>query len=1704
MATTPTPRRPLRFLPAIALFVAACLTLPDGAIAAPSLSAAAAVFDQSSFPATGTHEAILTITAFGRYAIAVKSSQGTALQLVDRMAGPGDISGAPGAADGRIDTFLERGTYKLRLLSDPRGAGTALLSVTPFAELQGAPVALVENKPVATDLADHRQRSWWLVVSARGTYQFEAGGRYLADLRLWKDGAWLIGASPNVTRADADPAHPLAIDQLTAQLEPGTYRLTAYGGAGLPWADASAAAPFLLRWGVPQLSDAGGTTHVMSGFGVDRFIVPGSATDVRLVLDHAETASVSSQPLSGDVFDMNASNTAGIDKTSRDPVAEITQSAAQTPWLVTVTYRPGAKYRLEIFNAAGTAEFGNDSGNALLAVTLPGDPDDQIDAGFLLVNQGNRVVAASAIDLGSALPWRRRFNLLRPVSTFLYTPRKIDLRISGTGAKAEVVVSRLMTGIEDRVMPVAKPSGGVWPLNPGYYTLSVGPLANGQGILTMSMFEAGHAPPRADSPRLPAPVFSNISLDPNAPDKLYTSLPDDTAYGLRTAFLPAMLDQPLSFELAPGAAETLPLALPADGQVSVTDDDGAALAFSVDGQAATGTADVPAGQHQLSVTNAGKAIADITVADTPVALLPSTALPPIPADEITAPVLQPLQPGQPDFIDLAATQSITFALPVPRDALYRFETTGLLETGGAIRTRTNPVLASVEGNGVGRNFLLEPFLREGDYQLTVSAIGQTAGHAGVNVTETPVTDEGDLALGRAARTTLSPGEAALYHFHLSTAGQYHLFTRGLGHQFAMRLEDKDGWPLITPGGPADVAQYFDPGDYRMILLPGTVQNRAVTMLQQVLPPPAYAGHGPFQVAFGQDMGNRWMEPAPGQPRTPDAWKFTLPAAATVTVTIDPGMRAKILPDVPGAQPVTTVIGNWTGRLSPGNYVVDTFSAAPDNRVDYTLNVSLAELTPGQSRDVQAPVSIPVSLGGFSQYDIESSGDQDVRATLYDSNGKLVAANDDRDNDWNFLISGNFPPGAYRLQVDPVGGASAATTVAISSPPTTRDAVLQPGQTDRFADGAVHVIPLARPAQGALLLAGVSAAVPVSLAMDVQEDGAWRQCAATSGINPTLAVPGGAAADYRLRAWAEDHGTTPVAVTVIAETLAAASPAALTAGLALSPVTLAGQQFGVARIGFSAPAILQVSGAPGTLQWTSAANHPAAGNVTGTIVASGPDLWLLDTSPRQVTAQPADILNAPVQLSLGAGERLAVPLPAARAGAIALWRASAQGGQAGIAVGAAGTSCACLTTPALGAGLATAAFGFQPAGLVNPVLNLWQAGAPVDGLPVTIERHAFPAPVAVSVRTGDNAGALPADAALTASLPGGLNRLALVLPDGAVAVLLAGGQPQTLIAGNGALPDILETQADTLILLNPGPQAAYSLSIQPAARPGLVLARGGLLTRYSATPAVLHVALQDDAAARLRIAGAATDVTAIDARGNVTRGDGAPTGNGGTALVTVAPGLAVISADGAAPEDQNAQTAAIPGSVPLAGAADSIAIPAGPARLLHIETDTPIVLRDDLIGIPTLFPAGAALNLFQPKAARLTLTIRAAGGGTLSGNARIDVIPAIPITDGLGPAAMLAPGAARLFSFSLDAPRAIGVGVRGAVDDASVRLLASDGSQLGAGIIAMRTLPAGTYYLTAEIPPDAPASEIQPTLVGKTLPDDGPPPDVIASYAEQGP
>ena len=173
------------------------------------------LIDPPRLPAAGRQTATVTIAEPGRYAITATSGSGTALQLVDRLAGPGEIAGRAGERDGRLDLLLDRGTYRLVTLGAERAAGEVGLEVRPFSEVSAPqPPLLVEGKPVSSSLEDFEQRSWWLQIDKARRVILEAAGRNLADLRLFRDGGWLVDAAPAretiEPRARADRCAPAA------------------------------------------------------------------------------------------------------------------------------------------------------------------------------------------------------------------------------------------------------------------------------------------------------------------------------------------------------------------------------------------------------------------------------------------------------------------------------------------------------------------------------------------------------------------------------------------------------------------------------------------------------------------------------------------------------------------------------------------------------------------------------------------------------------------------------------------------------------------------------------------------------------------------------------------------------------------------------------------------------------------------------------------------------------------------------------------------------------------------------------------------------------------------------------------------------------------------------------------------------------------------------------------------------------------------------------------------------------------------------------------------------------------------------------------------------------------------------------------------------------------------------------------------------
>src|SRR5258706_2149932 len=144
-------------------------------------------------PATGDQKTLLTVDRFGRYSLRVENAQGSSVELVDRMAGSLGKTGEAGRESGRLDLFLDRGQYQVRVESAEKGTGKVKVTARSFLERRaGAPVPrLVETRLVQESLDDLEQVSYWLEIRVRRRVRLQAPGRKLADLRPWRDGSLL-------------------------------------------------------------------------------------------------------------------------------------------------------------------------------------------------------------------------------------------------------------------------------------------------------------------------------------------------------------------------------------------------------------------------------------------------------------------------------------------------------------------------------------------------------------------------------------------------------------------------------------------------------------------------------------------------------------------------------------------------------------------------------------------------------------------------------------------------------------------------------------------------------------------------------------------------------------------------------------------------------------------------------------------------------------------------------------------------------------------------------------------------------------------------------------------------------------------------------------------------------------------------------------------------------------------------------------------------------------------------------------------------------------------------------------------------------------------------------------------------------------------------------------------------------------------------
>lgn len=1714
--------------------------------ALPSRPEPSARLTQEQVPAAGEGQALLEVTAPGRFSVRAESKTGVALQLVDMIAGPQERMGEAGARDGRIDALLDKGVYKIRTFGAKGAPGTARLTVATFKD--AGPLAGL-SEDFSGELNDLQQRSFMIAVGKSGKVAVEAMGRALSDLRLWRNGADLVGLAPELLTVEPKAGRPVMRARIEGSVEPGVYVVTAYGGEPIVWTDGDKASPFRIRK-AKLLNAAGGAAEgVIGPFGVERFELPASANYVRLELPEPTAATLRASRGGSSFYSV-------ITKSHRDPVAALTLPVkGGEGGQAEIVGFEGQSYKLRALTSATQARI-DTSGRHLIFADVAGEGGDELPATGVLARFGKGkttgvAIASSAPRLGNGQAWRRKFNI-RGTSTIVFemtAPGPIALQGDGP------LVSATIEPILGYNAPTADgKTPAIFNLEAGWYVLKLEPVNGAVGVMDLTFGQPG-LKPEIKAPAAPrtAISFGTHSLD--AGDYLLAvmgsspgvvmgpravALPADLSKGpavvLQTApdkaagapvppvkpapAAPGKAGQPAAPTPAPAPAAApvaleIPVTAPVGGRITAADAKGGAVAVTFTGEkveknSRTLTVKIPpsAAQRTVVISWAEDRASDEA--------LPKSIQPEAPLEALAA--------GAPRYFNMEMGDQRNFRLDVAEGGLYRVETLGRLKTAVAMSTPFLPNLDQAENNGTGHNGLMQTYLRSGSYRVNVK-VSHSAGRLALTARPAPLIESGALVPEGDARVSLTDGRGAVIPLDIKEEGDYQLDLYGLGREFTVRLEDAEGWPLAVPGPVSSETQHFTAGRYRMVVLPQETDARLVVRLRKKVEEKATEGHGPHPLAFDRTQAHEWREPASKEaPRDPDRWVFELAGEANVTLDLSDGMAGDLFREGT-AEPVARIAykAGYSGKLEPGKYRLDARSLGRNDRLDYKVTLRSTELQPGFARFVTLPVTETFAIGEDRVVSLTTYGRTDLNAVLKEAeSGRVVERLSGRTDDWNIGLSRRLPMGAYRLELQKVGGkkpgdsgessssegegegengsgeaASApagkdAVEVRLALPAAESGPALAMGRAEMFVSKGVRQFAVPAGEAGRLNVAAAEADAELVLSLEREEGGRWIAQGFERGRSPVIAWPTDAkGGKQRLSVWTVDGGEAQVAIAV----QGVASETQAVGKIALKPVALDGvrRKIRVALVNAPAASLVALAGEHKGLSQGSTLGAPLAPTTGGVLAPQTDRLWLLSAGEGDdmLRLESLGETARDISLALAEGETAHLSAVPASPSGDRLWLAESRFGQPGLSaeqgMGVAGDSVLAIS------------------GRAGASLKVWNA-AGHEPLRVRVK--------AVDVTPAGN-GAVKVDGQFVAVLPpftsqeltfadqrGG--QFTVDLAPGTAAFVQSDKHPVTVWAGREAVSRTVGHVSGFVELVNatnkPAPVRA---TMTPAGDAPSKLAAGQVFKRFFGATGSLSLPV--DAQARDVLVTAGADATFIGADGRIVRGRRLPLTGPGEVVIEHGAGLvaAWLERAGQSPwTAARAATAKLPGAEKLGGEAMTFAISADAPMLLHARTTAPVIVALNQGGeeAPELYPAGAELHRYVAPG-KAELRVYSPHDGPLSGVLELSSSPVAPVKEGVGDPVALSAGGTALFGFELTRPGPVGAGVRSEPDVAQMRLLDSKGKALGEGVNVFKRLEPGRYVIEARVPASGGAVVVRPSVVGVAPPPAGPPPEVVEGYLE---
>jgi hypothetical protein len=1105
----------------------------------------------------GTHTFTIPIKAWGRYSLQAASEHPVAVGVADRRSGTIGRDGEIGHRNGRVDLFLDKGEYRVTVLGEKKTNGPVTVSAMPFAYIPGLkPSYLVPLKENRFSLEDLQQAGFWFEIPSDTMIYISACGRNLADLRLWRDGEWLVETDNRPFTARPRPETPLAGITLVARVPKGTYLVTCYGGPETPWAIESKEHPLSLTWGLESLAGNGIIHAAIPSRGYYQVLLaPGTSTVVVEAPDKKRLiAEVNG--LTSDYSDNGWVAGDSIFAKLSAPRIALAVGTGSGMRQITVRGAPGQPFTLQTMSAPVDYLAADTVPTSYWVATLhTGNYLDQIGASGFIVDQSGAIVSLRTDTLGSDRELAKRFNLLESESMYVWVKEQGNYSITpgGTGFSWRFVRYFYNGFPADYKMPDFISGAGNVDLLPGIYRMEINPLKKGVATMVIrkssligSIFSVGKAligktgdDNRAWNPPSPGFQFTNVMVPPR---NSYTIVRNEQHPELSTIAprrLPLNPDEPLGFWTAAGQTVQIPVKLSGKRLLTVRDARGAEVAFEIGGKRYDKGATLDGGAYSIVVAETGKEPRRLVLGAVPPERLPGAAPPSYPDEKIAAlPKFPAIPPGSTAFLDIDRQSYRLYTIDVKEPGLYRIETTGRLKTKLTLRDRFANFKREAAYNGVGRNAAIIEYFLSGLYQLSVEAIDNSAGHLGVAVYRNPLQDGGALETDIDNRCFVPAFSGSGYDVKIPSGGLYRLESVGQSGNFPIRVEDKDGWPFEPTVSEAPLDLQLDKGTYRMFSLPTTQDGRRITRLTPMREAVRIRGKGPHRLLVNSTASSTWEEKKGKGPAdtVPAVFTFDLPAPIAATLTISAGFTAKIYKEGNDSALIA-----WSGAkkvdLAMGSYRIAVRPTKKSNYAPYQLSVSTIDLIPGLSYELSRWKILGVNVGAAGVVELGSQGTLDVTAQLLDNDGKTVlAANDDGYMDWNFSISRALKPGRYFLKVESAEGAFTATRVFMRA---LRDTLFDSLSTVKGVPRTVRcnlarhigVFPLGKADTGDIISFAVKGASRLGCSIEKKNAAGddWTPIAQDHGESPSLSLPRDKRAIYRFKVWSENNMAEEAAV-----------------------------------------------------------------------------------------------------------------------------------------------------------------------------------------------------------------------------------------------------------------------------------------------------------------------------------------------------------------------------------------------------------------------------------------------------------------------------------------------------------------------------------------------------------------------------------------------